>query len=57
MEVVQVVDTTLIGISKYEALERIRDPTDWPALALALQPARAGAVICLAAMIAPRQAS
>ena len=43
MEVVQVVGTTLIGITKDEAVDRIRDPTDWPALALALQPARSGA--------------
>lgn len=37
MEVVQVVDTPLIEGAKDEALKRIRDPADWPALALALQ--------------------
>jgi predicted nucleic acid-binding protein len=34
---VQVVDTPLIEGAKDEALMRIRDPADWPALALALQ--------------------
>jgi predicted nucleic acid-binding protein len=33
MEVVQVVDTPLIEGAKDEALMRIRDPADWPALA------------------------
>ena len=37
MEVVQMVDTTLIETARDEALERLRDPADWPALALALQ--------------------
>ncbi|MEY4354549.1 MAG: hypothetical protein RLZZ609_2790 [Cyanobacteriota bacterium] len=37
MGVVQVVDTPLIEGAKDEALKRIRDPADWPALALALQ--------------------
>jgi predicted nucleic acid-binding protein len=37
MEVVQVIDTPLIEGTKDEALKRIRDPADWPALALALQ--------------------
>lgn len=37
MGVVQVVDTPLIEGTKDEALKRIRDPADWPALALALQ--------------------
>ena len=37
MEVVQVVDTPLIEGAKDEALKRIRDPADWPALALVLQ--------------------
>ena len=37
MEVVQMVDTTLIETAKDEALARLRDPADWPALALALQ--------------------
>jgi len=33
----QVVDTPLIEGAKDEALKRIRDPADWPALALVLQ--------------------
>ena len=37
MEVVQMVDTPLIEAAKDEALKRIRDPADWPALALAMQ--------------------
>lgn len=37
MEVVQVVDSTWIETARDEALKRIRDPADWPALALALQ--------------------
>jgi predicted nucleic acid-binding protein len=37
MEVVQIVDTTWIETARDEALTRIRDPADWPALALALQ--------------------
>jgi len=37
MEVVQMVDTPLIEAAKDEALNRIRDPADWPALALAMQ--------------------
>ena len=37
MEVVQIVDTTWIETARDEALKRIRDPADWPALALALQ--------------------
>ena len=37
MEVVQTVDTPLIEAAKDEALKRIRDPADWPALALAMQ--------------------
>ncbi len=35
MEDVQVVDTPLIEGVKDEALKRIRDPADWPALGLA----------------------
>jgi predicted nucleic acid-binding protein len=31
------VDSALIETAKDEALRRIRDPADWPALALALQ--------------------
>jgi predicted nucleic acid-binding protein len=37
MEVVQIVDSTWIETARDEALKRIRDPADWPALALALQ--------------------
>jgi len=37
MGVVQVIDTPLIEGAKDEALTRIRDPADWPPLALALQ--------------------
>jgi predicted nucleic acid-binding protein len=37
MEVVQIVDSTWIETAREEALNRIRDPADWPALALALQ--------------------
>jgi len=37
MGLVQVVDTPLLEGAKDEALKRIRDPADWPALALALQ--------------------
>ena len=37
MEVVQMVDTPLIEAAQDEALKRIRDPADWPALALAMQ--------------------
>lgn len=37
MEVVQMVDTPLIEAAKDEALKRIRDPADWPALALVMQ--------------------
>lgn len=37
MEVVQVVDSSWIETARDEALKRIRDPADWPALALALQ--------------------
>jgi predicted nucleic acid-binding protein len=37
MEVVQVVDSSLIASRRQEAIERIRDSADWHALALALQ--------------------
>ena len=37
MEAVQIVDSTWIETARDEALKRIRDPADWPALALALQ--------------------
>lgn len=37
MAVVQQVASHLIEPARQEALERIRDPADWPALALALQ--------------------
>lgn len=37
MEVVQTVEGTWLEPVREEALERIRDPDDWPALALALQ--------------------
>ena len=37
MEVVQVVESSLIASLRQEAIERIRDSADWPALALALQ--------------------
>ncbi|MFW6732803.1 MAG: PIN domain-containing protein [Synechococcus sp.] len=36
MEVVQIVDSTWIKTARDEALKRIRDPADWPALALPL---------------------
>ena len=35
--IVQVVENSLLGSAKEEALARIRDKDDWPALALALQ--------------------
>ena len=38
MEVVQMVDTPLIEAAQDEALKRIRDPADWPALAQAWPP-------------------
>lgn len=37
MQVVQSMESALIETARQEALERIRDPADWPALALALQ--------------------
>jgi predicted nucleic acid-binding protein len=35
--IVQVVENSVLGSAKEEALARIRDKDDWPALALALQ--------------------
>jgi predicted nucleic acid-binding protein len=35
--IVQVVESSVLGSAKEEALARIRDKDDWPALALALQ--------------------
>lgn len=37
MDVVQMVDSALLEAAREEATQRIRDPADWPALALALQ--------------------